>query len=86
MRDITNPALLYTKAALFLVLGAGAAALLIARSPSLVTALLVAICVWAFARSYYFLFYVLERYVDPSMRYAGLWAMLVRIVRGRGQA
>jgi hypothetical protein len=81
MREITTPALLYTKAALFLLLGALAAALLIARSPSVATAALIAVCVWAFARGYYFLFYVLERYVDASMRYSGVLAMLMRIVR-----
>lgn len=81
MREITSPGWLYVKAALFLVAGALAAALLIARSPSLATALLVAVCVWSFARLYYFLFYVLERYVDASMRYSGLWAMIVRVVR-----
>jgi hypothetical protein len=35
-----------------------------------------AILVWSSARLYYFLFYVLQTYVDPSLKYAGLWAML----------
>jgi hypothetical protein len=81
MREIASPRWLYAKAAMFLVAGTLAAAMLIARSPSVATALLVAICVWSFARLYYFLFYVVERYVDPAMRYSGLMAMLGRIVR-----
>ena len=81
MREITSPGWLYAKAALFLFAGALAAALLIARSPSLATCALVAVCVWSFARLYYFLFYVLERYVDASMRYSGVTSVLARILR-----
>ena len=36
----------------------------------------VAVLAWASARAYYFAFYVLERYVDPRLRYAGLLALL----------
>lgn len=33
---------------------------------------LVLILMWASARSYYFLFYVLEKYVDPRLKYSGI--------------
>ncbi len=33
---------------------------------------LLLILIWASARSYYFLFYVLEKYVDPKLKYTGL--------------
>ena len=35
--------------------------------------LLLALCIWAFCRFYYFLLYVLEKYVGVEGRYAGVW-------------
>ncbi len=32
--------------------------------------------IWAFARAYYFAFYVLEKYIDPSYRFSGLLSLL----------
>ena len=32
----------------------------------------VMICVWASCRAYYFAFYVIQHYVDPSYRFSGL--------------
>lgn len=76
MRDLQRPALLYLKAALFLAVGAVSAFLLILRQPGVTTAVLLALAVWAFARVYYFAFYVIERYVDPSFRFSGLWSAI----------
>jgi hypothetical protein len=74
VKNITHPRLLLVKAILFIVLGILAVALLFARDPQLVTLVLLAVAIWAFARAYYFAFYVLEKYVDPSFRFSGLWA------------
>lgn len=38
------------------------------------------ILVWSSARFYYFLFYVLERYVDPTLNYSGLGDMARKIL------
>ncbi|MDP9191452.1 MAG: hypothetical protein M3P06_07100 [Acidobacteriota bacterium] len=83
MGDITSARLLYVKAILFLVLGLGAGALLMARSPQPVTMALLAICVWGFARAYYFLFYVLERYVNRAFRFSGIISALLYVVQQR---
>ena len=72
MSDIRSPRLLYLKGALFVLLGLLASGLLIAERPTLRTVLLLAVAVWSFARAYYFAFYVIEHYVDPSYRFAGL--------------
>jgi hypothetical protein len=72
VKTLTNPRWLYLKAVLLLVAGALAAALLLMRDPSPVTAALIAIAVWAFCRAYYFAFYVVERYADPAYRFSGL--------------
>jgi hypothetical protein len=72
MSDIRAPWLLYGKAALLLSTGVLASVLLLVENPRFTTALLLAVAVWAFCRSYYFAFYVIEHYVDPGFRFAGL--------------
>ena len=84
MKNLTSAAAMYWKAGLLLIAGCLAALLLLARSPSLVTFALLAITVWAFCRAYYFAFYVIERYVDPGYRFAGLLS-LARYLWGRGR-
>lgn len=81
MQTITSPRLLVTKAVLFLLLGGTAAAILLAEVPHLSAVLLLAVTVWAFARAYYFAFYVIERYIDRSYRFAGLWSAIVFLAR-----
>jgi hypothetical protein len=72
MGDISKPSLLYTKAVLFVVLGVLTSAAILMAHPSLRTAALLALAIWAFCRAYYFAFYVIGHYVDPSFRFAGL--------------
>jgi hypothetical protein len=74
MADIKNPRLLYAKGALFVLGGSLAAGLILAEHPSFKVALLLAIAVWCFARAYYFAFYVIEHYIDPTYKFAGLGA------------
>jgi hypothetical protein len=83
MKDIRDPRLLYAKGFLFLFGGLLAAGLLLAESPSWKVAVLLAIAVWCFARAYYFAFYVIEHYVDPSYRFAGLGDFLKYLLRQR---
>jgi len=83
MTDITNPKLLWAKGALFLLLAIAAAALLVLETASLKVAVLLVVAIWGFCRSYYFAFYVIERYVDPGYRFSGLGSFLLYIVRGR---
>jgi hypothetical protein len=72
MRDLKNLNLIKLKGFLFLFLGLFAGVLLILESPKISTALLLLICVWSFCRAYYFVFYVIEHYVDKEFRFAGL--------------
>jgi hypothetical protein len=74
--DLRDPRLMYLKAALFLVIGFCSSALLLAEVLSVRNVLLLGLAIWSFCRAYYFLFYVLEKYVDPKLKYAGLWAMV----------
>ncbi len=72
MANLTNPKAIWLKGFLFLTLGLLASAILIVRNPEILTGLLLALAIWAFCRSYYFAFYVIERYVDPTFRFSGL--------------
>jgi hypothetical protein len=76
---------MYLKAALFVVIGCVSSIVLIVRNPELATVLLIALAVWAFSRAYYFAFYVIERYVDPSYRFSGLWSFLRYLLSRRGR-
>ena len=79
--DITHPRVLYLKAALFLAGGTLAAAILLIEHPSLKVAGLLALAVWCFARAYYFAFYVVQHYADPTYRFAGLGSFAAYLLR-----
>jgi hypothetical protein len=81
--DLTNPKLMYLKAILFVLGGCLASAGILIDHPTLKTAALLALSVWCFARAYYFAFYVIERYVDPTYRFAGLASFLRYLMRRR---
>ena len=82
MADIKNHRLIYAKGALFVLGGIMAAGLILVEHPTVKVALLLFIAIWCFARAYYFVFYVIEHYVDPSYKFAGLWAF-TRYVFGK---
>lgn len=79
--DLRDHRLMYLKAFLFLLLGLLSAAALLLENPSVTRAVLLALTVWAFCRLYYFAFYVIEKYVDPSFRFAGLASFAQYLLR-----
>jgi hypothetical protein len=81
MTDITSKKVIVLKGILFLVIIVSASMLILLKQPTLPAALAVCALIWASARFYYFLFYVLEKYVDPNLRYSGLLALLSVILR-----
>ncbi len=85
MKDLKNPKLMWLKGFLFILIGLGSAALLWMESFTLKTALLLMLMIWAFCRAYYFAFYVLEKYVDPQFRFAGLSSLVRYIVKHNSQ-
>ena len=84
MREITQPFWIYAKGLLFLVLGVLAGGVLLARRREWETLFLLLVTVWAFCRFYYFMFYVIERYVDPGFRFSGILSF-ARYVLGPGR-
>jgi hypothetical protein len=83
MTDLTNPRVLWLKAGLFVLCGVLAGVGLLLEHPTLRTALLLGLAIWSFCRAYYFAFYVIEHYIDPTFRYAGLLSVLRHLMRDR---
>lgn len=86
MADLKSPRVIWAKGILFFVLGSMACVLLLIRHPDVATAALLVISIWAFCRCYYFAFYVIEKYVDPSFRFAGLGAFLRYAMRQKSDS
>jgi len=83
MTDLKSRRWIVAKGVMFAVIALAAAALILSEMPSPRITALVVLLVWASCRFYYFLFYVLERYVDPTMRYAGLFDLLMGMKQRR---
>ena len=85
MTDLKSKKWIVAKGVMFLSIAVLTAALIILEMPSVRVASYLVLLVWASCRFYYFLFYVLEHYVDPTMRYAGLWDLMLGMKRRRRQ-
>jgi hypothetical protein len=70
--DLKSARLIHAKGFLFLLLGLLGVVGLLLEAPRLKTAVLLAIVIWSFCRFYYYLFYVLERYLGKTKPYAGI--------------
>lgn len=73
MADLKNKKLIWLKGWLFLFAGLLASGLLLFEAFTWKVALLLVVAFWCFSRFYYFAFYVIEHYVDPGYKFAGLW-------------
>ena len=82
-RDLVSHRAMMWKGWMFLGIAVLASANILFLAPRWEIGLLLAIGLWAAARWYYFMFYVIERYVDPSFRFAGLGSFLKFIVKRR---
>jgi len=83
MSDLQSKPWIVAKGIAFGGIAIVAGVLALFESPSVRTAVLLMLLVWAACRFYYFLFYVLERYVDPTLRYAGLITLVRAILKKR---
>jgi hypothetical protein len=71
-RDLEDAKWMYAKAAMFLGIAACCASLLWMENPKWTTAVFIALLVWAAARLYYFMFYVITNYVDSGHKFSGV--------------
>jgi len=81
MGDLKDPRVLWLKGGLFVLLGGVALAVILLRHPDVWLGILLMVMIWAFCRAYYFAFYVLERYIDPGFRFAGLFSVMRHLAR-----
>lgn len=80
--DLKDARWIIAKGAMFLLAGAMASGLLLLDRPTLRAVVLHSLAVWCFCRFYYFAFYVIEYYIDPTFKYAGLWSAVVYLASG----
>ncbi len=85
MKDLADPFWIKFKGVLFLIIGLASAALLLLETPTLREAVLLGIAIWCFCRFYYFAFYVIEKYVDPTYKFSGLWSFARYLVSRKRQ-
>lgn len=83
--DLKSPTLIYLKGALFLFILAISAGLILILAPDWRIAALLALVIWSAARLYYFMFYVIEKYVDPTHKFAGIFAFVQYMLAGKGR-
>ena len=83
MTDLSSPAAIKAKGFLFLFLGVASAVLAWLEHPTLKMAALLGLAIWSFCRFYYFAFYVIEKYVDSKLRFAGLWSFAMYLLGSR---
>ena len=75
--DIKSKKLLYFKGFLFLFGCLLCCGMILAESPAFRTALFLIVAMWFAARFYYFLFYVIENYIDDDFKFTGVVSSLV---------
>jgi hypothetical protein len=63
------------------VIGILSTTMLVLELPSLKVVGLLVVAIWSFCRFYYFAFYVIEHYVDPSYHFAGLGSFISYLIR-----
>ncbi len=67
---------MYLKAALFFLILLSCSGLLLIEAPTWRTVIFLVLLICSAARLYYFMFYVIEKYIDPDFRYSGIGSAL----------
>jgi len=85
MKDLTNVKTIYLKGILFLLGGLLSATLIVIEQPTVKIVFLLMVSVWCFARCYYFIFYVINYYVDDNYIFSGLLSFVRYMLRNKKQ-
>jgi len=81
-----SPKWIFIKAGLFALILILSSVLILLEDQAAMRAPPLLLVIWSAARLYYFTFYVIERYVDPAYRFAGVWDCLVYLARKRARS
>lgn len=74
--DLKTANSIHFKGWLFLLLAIIASVGLLFQNLTWQNAALLVIALWAACRWYYYMFYVIEKYVDPNFKFAGLTSVI----------
>lgn len=85
MGDLKSAKWIYLKGGLFLVMLLISFALILTETQKWSTATLLILLIWSSARLYYFMFYVIEKYLDPSYKFSGILSFILYISKSRGK-
>jgi len=83
MTDLKNPTLIYLKGFLLGAIVLCSSIILFSMYPSWQTAILIVLISWASARAYYFMFYVIEKYVDSNYKFSGVFSFIQYFISQR---
>ena len=83
MADLKSRQLIYLKGFLFLMILLIAEGLILFETRSWQIAILLLLVVWSSARLYYFMFYVIEKYVDSEYKFASIGSFLQYLFSNR---
>lgn len=79
--DDLSKSWIYVKAFLFLLILVGASVLLLLLDDELQRIFYLLCVIWSSARLYYFMFYVVENYIDGSYKYTGIWSFVLFLLK-----
>ena len=81
--DLRDEKWMYLKAFLFGIIGVVCVVALLIEYSNWRDAALLMLAIWSWCRLYYFAFYVIEKYIDPKFKFAGLGSLLRYLWRRR---
>lgn len=82
MADLKDSRLIYLKGILFLATLTASVTVVLIENFSWKLAILLGLVIWSAARLYYLMFYVIEKYVDPTYRFSGITSFVKYLVKG----
>ncbi len=85
MGDLKSKKLIVLKGFFFLLIILLSVVLIITECPKFSVFILCLLLIWASARFYYFLFYVLHQYVDPELKYTGIIHLITVLFENRSE-
>ena len=75
-RDLKSKTTMYIKALLFCMILILAVILNLMEIDLTIRILSIVLIVWSSARIYYFMFYVIENYINPKYKFSGIYSLL----------
>ncbi|MHC4477770.1 MAG: hypothetical protein ACYTEL_19165 [Planctomycetota bacterium] len=81
MVDLKDARLMYLKGIGFLAILMASVLVILLENFSWKLAVLLGLIIWSSARLYYLMFYVIEKYVDPTYRFSGIMSFVKYVVK-----